>query len=524
MSISFCFALFLAAATGFIALAYEIVWTRVYNFASASSAQALGTLLGSYLLGLALGSLWSRRWQDTIATDKPRLRALAQLLIGANIAAFLVVPAISWLVTVVEWPQTLPLVMASAALLGTVFPLLCHLAIPADSQSGARMSYLYLANIIGSGLGSLLTGFVLMEWLALWQIAALLLVVAVVIGFATLRLAPGSRKTDALLAVLALGLTGCTPLLYSHLYERLQFKRAYAANRPFTEIIESRHGVITIVDNKIINGNGAYDGMLETNPRTGGDLYRPFFISAVHPAPREVLVIGMSGGAWTQILAHNPMVERVTVVEISHAYIELIQNHSLVSSILTNPKVHIVIDDGRRWLRRNPNRRFDVIVMNTTFHWREFTSALLGREFLELARSRLNPAGLLMWNCTGSARAVHTGMTVFPYTLLLGNNCIASLSPLVIDPERWRRVLRDYRIDGHPVYDLTTTDGQAGLEELLSLVTNPTTFAAKIQTRDQMEKLYGTAEIITDDNLGHEYKFTLQDVSRFKQLLFLSAR
>ena len=56
------------------------------------------------------------------------------------------------------------------------------------------------------------------------------------------------------------------------------------------------------------------------------------------------------------------------------------------------------------------------------------------------------------------------------------------------------------------------------------MVTNPTTFAANIQTRDQMEKLYGTAEIITDDNLGHEYKFTLQDVSRFKQLLFLSAR
>jgi spermidine synthase len=524
MSIPFRLALLLGAATGFIALAHEIVWTRVYNFTSASSAQALGTMLGSYLLGLALGSLWSRRWQDSTASDKPRLRALALLLIYANIAAFLVVPAISWLVTLVEWPQTLPLVMASAALMGTVFPLLCHLAIPADSQSGARMSYLYLANIVGSGLGSLLTGFVLMEWLALWQIAALLLVIAAVIGFALLRLVPGSPKTDAIPAVLALALAGCAPLLYSHLYERLQLKAAYATYRPFTEIIESRHGVITIVDNKIICGNGIYDGMLETNPRTGGSLYRPYFISAVHAAPREVLVIGVSGGAWTQILAHNPMVERVTAVEISDAYIKLIQNHSLVSSILTNPKVHIVIDDGRRWLRRNPDRHFDVIVMNTTFHWREFSSALLGREFLELARSRLNPGGIVMWNCTGSERAARTGMTVFPHTMMLGNNCIASLSPLVIDPERWRRVLRDYRIDGHPVYDLNTPDGQAGLEEMISLVTNPTAFAANIQTRDQMEKLYGTAEIITDDNLGHEYKFTLQDIPRLKKLLFLSAQ
>jgi hypothetical protein len=71
---------------------------------------------------------------------------------------------------------------------------------------------------------------------------------------------------------------------------------------------------------------------------------------------------------------------------------------------------------------------------------------------------------------------------------------------------------------------LTATSGQAGLEEMLSLVTNPATFAANIQTRDQMEKLYGAAEIITDDNLGHEYKFTLQDVSRLKQLFFLSGR
>jgi hypothetical protein len=115
-------------------------------------------------------------------------------------------------------------------------------------------------------------------------------------------------------------------------------------------------------------------------------------------------------------------------------------------------------------------------------------------------------------------------MTVFPHTLLLGNNCIASLSPLVIDPARLRRVLCAYRIDGRPVYDLTTADGRAGLEEMLSLVTDPTTFAANIQTRDQMERLYGTAEIITDDNLGDEYKFTLKNVARLKKLLFLSVR
>jgi hypothetical protein len=37
-----------------------------------------------------------------------------------------------------------------------------------------------------------------------------------------------------------------------------------------------------------------------------------------------------------------------------------------------------------------------------------------------------------------------------------------------------------------------------------------------------MQALYGQARIITDDNLGHEYKFTLLDVKRLRKLLFLA--
>jgi len=517
--IPFRLALCLAALFGFIALAHEIIWTRIYNFVSGSSAQALGMLLGSYLLGLALGSLWSRRWQEGRAGEKPGLRTLARLFVISNVAAFLVVPAVSWLVVRYEWPHTLPLVMAAAALLGAGFPLLCHLAIPPDQDSGARLSYLYLANIIGSGAGSLLTGFVLMEWLALWQIAALLLGLALLIGILTSRRSGPAPRRDILLWGLSLVLAGCAPLLYRHLYDRLQYKQEYFQRPHFTEVIESRHGVITIENNRVIYGNGIYDGMIETNPRKGGGLIRPFFISAVHAAPRDVLVIGMSGGAWTKILAHNPDVERITVVEISEGYLKLIANHPEVADVLTDPKVTIVIDDGRRWIRRNPGRQFDLIVMNTTFNWREFASALLGREFLELAKTRLQPGGIVMWNCTGSGRAINTGMSVFPHTLMIANNCVASTAPLVIDPQRWRRILIAYQLDGRPVYDPGTAEGRTSLEQMLAIATDSATFQANIMTRDAMEKLYGHEELITDDNMGHEYKFTLKDTARLKKLL-----
>ena len=84
----------------------------------------------------------------------------------------------------------------------------------------------------------------------------------------------------------------------------------------------------------------------------------------------------------------------------------------MVSSLLANPKVHIVIDDGRRWLASNPARRFDVIVMNTTFHWRAHTTNLLSEEFLRLARAHLRAGGILHYNTTGSEDALKRAFRV----------------------------------------------------------------------------------------------------------------
>ena len=176
-----------------------------------------------------------------------------------------------------------------------------------------------------------------------------------------------------------------------------------------------------------------------------------------------------------------------------------------------------MIDDGRRWLTRNPDRKFDAIVMNTSFHWREFASALLGREFLELMRNHLKPGGLAMWNCTGSSRAVATGLAVFPHSLTISNICIASDSPLPVDPARWRSILAAYVIDGRPVFDLATAAGRSEMTRLLA-VANPGNPTHLLMNRREMEAVYGTARIITDDNLGEEYTFSLRENLFFGRL------
>jgi spermidine synthase len=510
MNLPFPLALVLAAVLGFIALAYEILWTRLCSFASGSRAQAFGAMLGFYLLGLALGSLWSRRWQRG-GQGRARWLVLARLMAISNATAFLVVPLASWLILLGSWVRMVPVVLVGATLLGTLLPLLCHLAIPPDERAGARMSYIYLANIIGSGAGSLLTGFVLMDCLQLWQIATILLLCGLGLAVALAAFSTCIRMADwAVWAGVSL-LVASSAWLHSGLWERLQNEER-AGPTPFAQVVESRHGVITVTSNRVVYGSGVYDGVIETQLRPGQALIRPYFLSALHPNPRHVLVIGMSAGAWTQILAHHPQVEKVTVVEISEAYLKVVQTWPQVSSVLSNPKVEIIIDDGRRWLRRNPDRRFDAIVMNTSFYWREFTSALLSQEFLEMAKAHLQPGGLVMWNCTGSRRALRTGMAVFPHTIMVMNNCVGSLSPLRPDEARWRSVLQEYRIDGQPVFNRATVQGRQDFEEIISFIrqSRPHGGHWRLVERQEMEEMCARAQIITDDNLGHEYQASLR--------------
>jgi predicted membrane-bound spermidine synthase len=498
----------LSAVTGFLSLAWEIVWMRLYNFTTSSRALAFGLMLGAYLLGLAIGSLWSRKWQRMGTEGTAPLGRLASLIGRANLAAFLVVPLVSWFVMALWWPWTLLIVMFAAALLGTILPLICHLAIPPDARAGQRMAGIYLANIIGSGLGSLLTGFVLMEWFSLVWLCTLLLLGGFAIAL-LLRSRAGLSAQVYSTPVILLVIVPAIMLGYAGLWERLHFRENYKWGMQFAKTIESRHGVILVDTKGTIYGNGAYDGSLEIILKPDSWLVRPYYIAALHPKPKRVLVIGVSGGAWTQILAHHPEVEEVIGVEISEPYLRLIHDSPSVASLHHNPKVKLVIDDGRRWLKRNPTQRFDLIVMNTTHHWREFASALLSREFLELAKSHLSEGGIVAWNTTESVRSAKTGLTVFPEGITLMNFFVGSSAPLVIDKARWRSLLERWSIDDVPVFDLSTAQGREDLEKCAAFpdCEGPWDRAHhwRWQNRARVEERAGSAVIITDDNLGHEF-------------------
>jgi spermidine synthase len=114
-------------------------------------------------------------------------------------------------------------------------------------------------------------------------------------------------------------------------------------------------------------------------------------ISSGTITPKEVLEVGLSGGAWTEIISNHPQLEKQVVVEINPGYVEVIRRYPMVAPLLRNPKVEVVIDDGRRWMERHRDRKFDVIVMDTIYHWRAHATNLLSVEFLDLARQLLKP-------------------------------------------------------------------------------------------------------------------------------------
>lgn len=527
----------LVALTGFIALSLELVWIRVYYFLSATRAYAFAGLLSSYLLGLALGSLWSIRVQRKFENSSPaeQSASVARLVLWANVAGFLVAPIVSWIAAVRihmpegsnPWYWSYPLVGIAAAWMGTLLPLICHFAVPPDAKVGSRLSKLYLANIVGSGAGSLLTGFVLMEYIPLRWISFLLLALSVLIYVVLCGRNQKALITGAV--VLAAG-AALTPPLYWRFWERMQHDYNWATEGDFTQIVESRSGVITIDHNNKIYGGGSYDGVVDTSPVRNTWLVRAYALSAMHPNPEDVLIIGLSGGAWAQITAANPYVKRITCVEINHSYHEVIASHPAVASLLKNPKVEIIIDDGRRWLERNPDKKFDAILMNTTQHYREYASNLLCTEFQKLAKKHLKTGGVFQYNATNSLRAHLTALDNFDSVNLLLNNIITWNGPVVWDSTRWKTVLENYRIDGQPVLDLTKDDDRIILERMMLLGESRGREPAELIKDPAFAKLYKTAEdledyrmrdhaqveaacrarnadAITDDNLGHEYRW-----------------
>ncbi|ABD68535.1 putative spermidine synthase [Rhodoferax ferrireducens T118] len=516
-SLPFAVVLAMSCVGGLVSLSYEIFFFRAMSYASGSSSFAFATTLGAFLVGLASGARLGGEACNDVDGDVLLHRMLRSLL-AASLIGFAFLPVLghlAWLDRAILGVGLL-FVYLLARQWGLVLPCLAHLGVAADAQAGMRTGLLYLANILGAATGSVLTGFILMDHLSLVQVGQLLVAAAfgcaLILGLAiTASRGIKFRRSSAIAVVAGLAVLAL-PAASEKVLESLQWKGAPESKTPFAAVVENRSGIVTVDRTGTVFGNGAYDGHfnVELTYDVNG-IVRPYALSLFHAAPRDVLMIGLASGSWAQVLTNNPEVDSLTIVEINPGYVGLIAANPSVRSVLTHPKVTLVTDDGRRWLRMNAHRHFDAIVANTTYHFRSNATNLLSVDFLTLVKAHLNPGGILFYNTTDSSRVQRTGCTSFAHGARFTNHLVLSMTPIDWNFARWRRTLEAYRIDGRPMLNPARAEHAQGLARLMALEsqTHPDgAHAAGEWIEHCAQVLARTAgqDLVTDDNMGTEWR------------------
>ena len=236
-------AAFLAGAVG---LGAEVLWTRLLVLIVPTTVYAFSQVLIAVLLGIALGSALAaalaRRLERSphAATDSAALFAL----LGAVCLAAVPI-AIVWLADA----QTLQYELASGSslraaviLLGCLVPpsALIAAALPLlvcaarALHSSEAFGALYASNTLGSLLGSLLVGFVLLPWLGARGAGALLQ-----LGCLALALVLLGRRVRRSRRIVVLAAATCLLLHFSHDVPH----QIYASRLPAgTEVLEYLEG------------------------------------------------------------------------------------------------------------------------------------------------------------------------------------------------------------------------------------------------------------------------------------------
>src|ERR1051326_1001573 len=385
--------------TGFSAMAMEVVWTRLFTPVLKTQVYSFALVVFTYLGATSVGSWWYRRHLRTDAVWSNT--SLIAFLVAA---ALVPLAAVDWRIVKMEWAGPVQglsalIVLASivpiCGLLGYLTPSLI------DGYSGGhprQAGKAYAINVFGCILGPLFACYFLLPWLS-EKGAVILLCLPFCIFFvlAWKRLRPALRF-GCLVGTIALMLW---VLVLSRDFQSYVAKFAHRMEIP-------RDHVATVISadpepNKVLLVNGM--GMTYLTPVTKFMIHLPL---ALHEGPVDSALVICFGMGTTYRSALSWDIDS-TAVELVPGVTEAFGfYHADADRFVKNPRGHIVIDDGRRYLRRT-EKKFDVIVVDPPPPVSAAGSSLLfSKEFCELARDHLKPRGILqIWFPDGKAESTN---------------------------------------------------------------------------------------------------------------------
>lgn len=212
-------------------------------------------------------------------------------------------------------------------------------------------------------------------------------------------------------------------LTISHLCERLVYRG------------QSRYQRIDIVDTAMHGRMLFLDGVAQSAEHDEFIYHEMLVHPALcsHPGPRSVLVIGGAEGATLREVLRHPAIERVVMVDIDGELIDVCKRYlpAWHRGSYEDPRLHLVVGDGRAYVEQC-TETFDCIIVDLSDPLEGSPAVLLfTREFYQLLKNRLTPAGAIAFQGEGTspqdvalhARMVNTLKAVFatvlpyPYTL-----------------------------------------------------------------------------------------------------------
>ena len=425
-SIAIGVAVFLAGAA---LLGLEIAASRVLAPSFGNSLYVWGALIGIVLAGLSTGY-----WLGGALADRyPNARLLVGIL-GASALLVLAIPYVDgWILErVVNWdpgPRLNPLLATiflfglQSVLLGTVSPIAVRLRAHSLDNLGRTAGRLFALSTAGSIAGTFATAFWLIPELGTDQVlaaaaVALMLAAAgvalaerlVVAGAVALALAGASMGAVSSLAPESGATVSASQLRnWSPVYRRQAAdQRAGSIEESQTgyEILHTSdsqyHRIAVVQDDqsRYLRFDSSFQsGMYLDDPfrtRFGYSDYLqlPF---VYRERTGKVLYIGLGGGSAPKRSWRDFPGARIDAVELDPEVVDVAYEYF---ELPRDPRLKVTVEDGRRYVSANEGP-WDVIAVDA-FYSDSIPFHLATREFLELAKSRLTPGGLVVTNIIGA--------------------------------------------------------------------------------------------------------------------------
>ncbi len=415
--------------SGFLGLVYEVAWSRTLILLFGTSVYAFATMLTTYLVGLALGSLLVSRWIDRFT--RPILAfAAIQAAIGA--AVFATTPLLgklpyffldyfkvdtSWhAITMTEFAACFAIMFLPAFGSGALFPLAARIFMHQRRfQIGRTIADAYAFNTVGAIAGSFAAGFVLIPWIGMEKtlLAGAATNLAIAAGLVLCAPQPARKQrilTSAGLLLLAAGgfaglqtwipsVMNAGIYVYGDALSRAENRLdGFVRDNRLLYYREGPSATVAVMESekgRFLRINGKTDGGDIRSDRS--DNYTQRFLGLLPllytPRARQALVVGLGTGVTIGAVQTMGDIE-IDCIEISPAVVEAARFFEDANGNAMNaPGTRIHVLDGRTWIQAMP-RRYDLIVSEPSHPWQTGNANLFTADFFEASAQRLTPEGV----------------------------------------------------------------------------------------------------------------------------------